>query len=145
MSDSILVVRRSIRAGPERIFDAWTDRVLLASWWGPEGVTCVGAEIDARVGGTYRIDNQMPDGSRIVIRGEYLEVDRPWRLRFTWTTGGPAEEVEVVLRPVSPEVTEVIVSHSRISSAVARKGHESGWIACLRGLDNAVASTADRP
>ncbi len=58
-----LVVRRTIKAGPERVFEAWTRPELLLAWWGPRPVRCSGAEVDLRVGGRYRIDNQLPDGA----------------------------------------------------------------------------------
>jgi len=55
-----LVVRRTIGASPERVFDAWTKPERLRLWWGPRGVTCTAAEVDLRVGGRYRIANQFP-------------------------------------------------------------------------------------
>jgi uncharacterized protein YndB with AHSA1/START domain len=58
-----LIVRRTIAATPARLFDAWTTPELLTQWWGPANVTCPAAEVDLRVGGQYRIANQMPDGS----------------------------------------------------------------------------------
>jgi hypothetical protein len=48
-----LVVRRVIRATPERLFEAWTEPTQILGWWGPEGATCEGAEVDLRVGGRY--------------------------------------------------------------------------------------------
>ena len=53
-----LVVRKWIRATPERSFDAWTTPLALRKWWGPEGVECTEAEVDLRVGGHYRIANR---------------------------------------------------------------------------------------
>src|SRR5262249_36942533 len=46
----VLVVRRTIRASAERIFDAWTRPEHLLVWWGPRPVTCSGADVDLRVG-----------------------------------------------------------------------------------------------
>jgi hypothetical protein len=34
---------------------AWTEAEQLKKWWGPQSVTCDGAEVDLRVGGRYRI------------------------------------------------------------------------------------------
>ena len=53
------------------MFAAWTTPELLRQWWGPTGVRCIAAEIDLRVGGTYRIGNEIPDGSVIWISGEF--------------------------------------------------------------------------
>src|SRR5262249_11866527 len=57
-----LVVRRTIRAPVERVFDAWTRPEHLRRWWGPKPVRCTEAEVDLRRGGRYRIANQHPDG-----------------------------------------------------------------------------------
>ena len=79
-----LVVRRTIRATPERLFAAWTQPAHLRQWWGPEGVRCVGAEIDLRVGGGYRIDNALPDGKLLSIVGEFETIEPPHRLVYSW-------------------------------------------------------------
>ena len=64
-----LVVRKTIRAKPERLFAAWTIPAELKLWWGPQGVKCIEAEIDLRRGGRYRIANQLPDGKFLWITG----------------------------------------------------------------------------
>jgi uncharacterized protein YndB with AHSA1/START domain len=134
----VLVVRRTIRAGSERLFDAWTRATELMSWWGPQSVRCTAAEIDLRVGGRYRIENQRADGARVTIAGEFTLIDRPRRLAYTWTvTPGPstaAERVTVRFDAKGPDLTEVIVTHERITSPTARASHEDGWIGCLEGL-----------
>jgi uncharacterized protein YndB with AHSA1/START domain len=131
----VLVVRRRIAATPERLFRAWTDAAEFARWWGPAGVVCESAEIDARVGGAYGIVNRMPDGSAIWIGGEFETVEPPHRLAFTWRTApdGPASRV-VVSFEAAEAGTEVVVRHERIASTQAREGHERGWIGCLDGL-----------
>jgi uncharacterized protein YndB with AHSA1/START domain len=66
-----LVVRKTIRATRERLFDAWTQPIQLRQWWGPEDVECLDAEVDLRVGGRYRIANRFPDGRVVWITGEF--------------------------------------------------------------------------
>ena len=133
-----LVVRRVIAATPERLFDAWTSPTELKQWWGPVGVDCVGAHVDARVGGQYRIDNRRPDGSIVVIRGSFLSVKAPSELVYTWQVGdadhGDAEHVSVRFEPVI-NGTEVVITHERIPNTAARDEHEVGWFGCLDGLD----------
>lgn len=133
-----LEVRRLVAATPQRLFAAWTDAEQLAAWWGPEGVRCAEATIDARVGGRYRITNELPDGRRVVIAGEYVEVEPATRLVFTWRLEhGPDhdERVTVLFEPVE-DGTEIIVIHERIGDEASRVDHESGWRGCLVGLDD---------
>src|SRR5215475_149172 len=93
-----LVVRRIIRSTPGRLFEAWTQPDQLKQWWGPEGVTCIAAEIDLRAGGRYRIANQFPDGTVVWIIGQFQIIEPPHRLSYTWQieeSSGSSEHVNV--------------------------------------------------
>ena len=137
MTESLtLRARRRIAASPERLFDAWTDPEQLTRWWGPVGVSCPAASVDLRVGGAYRIENLLPDGATVVIEGEFVAIERPRRLVYTWRVRpGPAteERVTVAFHPVGDE-TEVLVTHERIRDEPTRDGHALGWRGCLDGL-----------
>ena len=131
-----LVLRRVIRATPERLFEAWTEPSQLQSWWGPDGVTCEGAEVDLRVGGRYRIDNLFPDGRVVVLMGEFEVIERPNRLTYTWRVDGSSGDSERVTVRFEPRdgATEVIVTHERIPDETVREQHRRGWEGCLEGL-----------
>ena len=135
-----LTVSQWVKGSPARCFEAWTDSQSLKAWWGPPGIRCVHAQLDARVGGRYRIGNAMPDGSVLWIEGEYQLVDKPHRLVFTWTT---SENTATELVSVSFEArdggTEVIVTHERVPSVQKREQHELGWKGCLSGLGRYMA------
>ena len=135
--DTTLIVRKFIRATPERLFAAWTEPEQLKKWWGPRSVTCVDAEVDLRVGGHYRIGNQFPDGNVVWISGEFQVIEPPHKLVFTWSIGPEsqaAELVTILFEPKAAGATEVIVVHERIPSKTARDTHEQGWFGCLDGL-----------
>ena len=137
MTDGItLIVRRTIRASADRVFDAWTQPEHLRAWWGPRPVTCSGAEVDLRVGGRYRIDNAIPDGSTVVIEGEFRLVDRPRKLVYTWRMGRDARETSVVTVRFEERgtTTEVVIVHEQVPTEIARESHEKGWNGCLDGL-----------
>jgi uncharacterized protein YndB with AHSA1/START domain len=131
-----LVVRRRINATQQTLFEAWTQPTLLMRWWGPQGVVCPAAEIDLRVGGSYRIANQFPDGTVVWIAGIFEVVEPPRGLTYTWQLNppnGPVERVTVRFE-AHGAATEVVVTHEKISDEAARAGHERGWIGCLDGL-----------
>ena len=132
-----LVVRRRIRATAARLFEAWTTPEQLLRWWGPSEVRCTHAEVNLRVGGRFRIDNALSDGHVICITGEFLAIDRPHRLIYTWSTNPASEASERVTVVFEPDgaATEVIVTHERIPDEQTRRGHESGWAGCMDGLD----------
>jgi uncharacterized protein YndB with AHSA1/START domain len=137
-----LIVRRTIRASPERLFAAWTEPDRLQAWWGPAGVSCIGAEIDLSVGGSYRIGNRLADGSELWIAGEFELVRPPHELVYTWKIAEhPEERVHVRFVP-REEGTEVIVTHTRITDRTVQRGHEEGWEGCLDGLARYLAAYA---
>jgi uncharacterized protein YndB with AHSA1/START domain len=133
----VLVVRRTIAASARRLFEAWTRPQQLRAWWGPRSVRCSEAEVDLRVGGRYRIVNDFQDGGRILISGQFMAVEAPQRLVYTWvvTPGdGEPELVTVRFDALDDAATEVVVTHERIASPRQRDSHQAGWEGCLDGL-----------
>ena len=73
---------------PERVFDAWLDPALIGKWmFGPavRDEEIVRLSVDARVGGSFSFLVRR-QGTEIDHVGQYLEIDRPRRLVFTWGT-----------------------------------------------------------
>jgi uncharacterized protein YndB with AHSA1/START domain len=131
-----LIVRKTICASAERLFAAWTDPEELKVWWGPEGVKCVDAEVDLRVGGRYRIANQFPDGKIVWITGIFEAIERPRKLVYSWAIEPEMDGAErvTVQFEASGNDTEVIVTHERIVNEQLRDIHQQGWLGCLAGL-----------
>jgi uncharacterized protein YndB with AHSA1/START domain len=76
-------VSRLIDASPERIFDACLDaEAARGSLFGGGTGRAISAQIDARVGGRFRIVHRR-GGEDVEYVGEYLEIDRPHRLVFS--------------------------------------------------------------
>jgi uncharacterized protein YndB with AHSA1/START domain len=131
-----LLVRRTIRATPERLFEAWTQPTHLKEWWGPKDVECVDAQVDLRVGGRYRIANRFPDGKVVWIAGEFEVIEPPHKLVYTWRVEPESQATErVTVRfEWQGDATEVMILHERILNVPARDMHEKGWQGCLDGL-----------
>jgi uncharacterized protein YndB with AHSA1/START domain len=79
-----LKMTRRFDASPERLFDAWTDPHLADGWLftGPDSESH-SAEMDLRVGGKWKVADRR-GGVDYTAIGEYLEIDRPRRLAFTF-------------------------------------------------------------
>jgi len=129
-----VVVRRTITAPPEALFDAWLDADALAIWMRPTGIRQTFAKTEPRVGGSYEI-TMHGDEKIHPHHGVYQVIDRPRRLVFTWVshaTEGAATLVTVDFLPKG-ERTEVVVTHEQLPEA-AREAHTRGWTSGIERL-----------
>jgi uncharacterized protein YndB with AHSA1/START domain len=131
-----LHLRRTLPFPPERIWRALTDPAALAAWFWPARFATT-AEVDLRVGGRYRIDGP---GVGMAVTGEYLAVEPPQRLAFTWRWDGAAAEtlVTIELTPADPG-TELVLVHERFTDDGDRDNHAKGWSDCLDRLPGWLA------
>jgi uncharacterized protein YndB with AHSA1/START domain len=131
-----LTVRREIAATADVLFDAWLDARSLGSWLRPAGSRETRAETDPQPGGAFRIV-MVTDETTIAHSGTYLEIDRPHRLVFTWSspaTGFRDSVVTVTFEPLSDGSTRVEIHQVGLPDADAQTSHEAGWTDALREL-----------
>lgn len=112
-SDREVVVTRTIN-GPARIvFEAFTKAELFTRWWVPKslGMTLLSCEVDARVGGTYRlVFDAVPEPAAFF--GTYVEVKPYSRLAWTNDEGGEGGPVTTVTFEEKGGKTLVILCES---------------------------------
>jgi len=140
---SLTLVRR-IAARPSIVFEAMTTAEGVAVWFGPDDLPVVHAEMDARVGGAYRVRFQTMDGrdgQDHEACGEFLEVVPPRRIvmSWSWAIGGVPEErgrtsrIEIELTPIG-DGTELTFTHTALASEASEKRHTRGWTGALDKL-----------
>ena len=90
-------VRRIVNASKEKVFHAWTESSQVVKWWRlGEGWTTSSAEVDLRVGGKISLGNQPFGGGLMIITGEFLKVEPPDRLVYTFRFPGSVPEESLV-------------------------------------------------
>jgi uncharacterized protein YndB with AHSA1/START domain len=88
-SDREFAMTRVFDAPRQLVWDAWTNPEHVPHWMlGPEGWTMPVCEIDLRPGGEWHYVWRRADGTRMEMRGAYLEVKPPERLVSTENWGG---------------------------------------------------------
>lgn len=138
-------LERTFDAPAEAVFDAWLSPEVLRRWW-PAGVdweTPV-AEVDPRVGGHLRLVMRGPNGQEFGGSGEYLEIDRPRRLAFTWTWDGHeghrgVQLVEVEFNRRASGSTSVVLTNRGLPDEESKRSHREGWESSFDNLDRALA------
>ena len=84
MTSQTVQLHRLLRAPPERVYRAFLDADALAKWLPPHGFTGRVRELDARVGGRYRMSfTSFSTGQSHAFGGEYLELVPSARIRHT--------------------------------------------------------------
>lgn len=131
MSDRTIRLHRVIRCTPERLYRAFTDADAMAKWLPPNGFTGHVYELDARVGGTYRMSfTNFTTGQSHAFGGKYLELVPNERLRYTDVFEDPnlpgTMETSVSLRAVSCG-TEVHIEQSNLPEVIPLEGCYLGW------------------
>lgn len=132
-----LTMKRRLNATPAEVYRAWTQPELLARWFGPENVRAEKAEIDARVGGHYRISMRGSDGQLHHVSGEYHEVVENERLVFSWAWISTPERVSRVTVTLKPDgdVTILTLLHEQFYDEAAAGRHVHGWTGSLVKLE----------
>jgi uncharacterized protein YndB with AHSA1/START domain len=127
----VLEIERVLPAAPEAVFTAFTDPDELAKWWGPEGFTIPTLEFEARVGESYRIEMQPPEGDPFHLTGEFREVEAPVRLAFTfvWEPANP-DDLETLAELSFVDLggsTAVELTQGAFKTEERRALHRDGW------------------
>jgi uncharacterized protein YndB with AHSA1/START domain len=134
MTDLTLTVRRTIKASPEKVYNAWLDPAMMTRFMSPRPDMHVReARSDARAGGRFYV---MMVGDRdYPHEGTYKELTPHSRIVFTWEApwSAPETQVELVLTPVK-DGTEVVLTHVKFLSEESRDNHALGWTGILGKL-----------
>ena len=140
MTTSLTLVRR-IAARPSIVFDCLTTAEGVAAWWGPDDVPVLLAEVDARLGGLFRVRFRTLDGAEHEACGQFLELVPTQRIAMSWrwVFGGEPEEfgrtshVECEIRPVEGG-SELTFTHADLRNAASLESHTQGWIGSMAKL-----------
>lgn len=132
-----LMIRRTFAADIETLWAALTQPEAWMQWFGGGYATPVNTSADLRPGGAWRIDMRGNEsGDAIGLSGEFVEVDRPRRVVFTWAWDSAPErgtsQVTYTLSPGEKDgETTLILTHERLVSVDVRDSHAMGWTATL--------------
>lgn len=128
---STVTFHRVLRCPPERVYRAFTTPAAMAKWLPPHGFTATVHEMDARVGGSYRMSfTNFTTGGGHSFGGRYLELEPGRKLRYTAAFDDPNLPGEmtttVELRAVFCG-TEVHIRQEGIPDMIPAEACTLGW------------------
>lgn len=136
-------VSRLFGAAPERIFDVLLDVDGVRSFlFASRNSAATRARIDARIGGGFRIVRRRPEGE-VEYSGEYLEIERPYRLVASLSVERYAQwddRVIVELAPVAGQSLLVLTHELSLPSPAERSRVRDGWTRVLDRLGALLVS-----
>jgi uncharacterized protein YndB with AHSA1/START domain len=142
----MLEAERVLPAPPPVVFAAFSDQGRLVRWWGPEGFTIPSLQFQPRVGESYRIEMQPPEGDRFWLTGEFREVDPPARLAFTFVWEDPdPDDVETLVTLTFrdlDESTKLGLEQGPFKTEARRALHRDGWSDSFKKLERLISAQA---
>ena len=141
-STSTIRLHRVLRAPAERVYRAFLDPDAMAKWLPPHGFTGKVHEMDARVGGGYRMSfKNFSTGTTHSFGGKYVELLPNQRLRYTDRFDDPnlpgEMAVTIALRGVSCG-TELEITQEGVPSVIPAEACYLGWQESLSMLASLV-------
>jgi uncharacterized protein YndB with AHSA1/START domain len=140
---AVALVVRLLPASPAVVYDEWLDPEALSDWMCPRPARATRIDLEPVVGGRLRIEIEENDVS-FVVTGRYVELERPQRLRFTWscsTWPDPSVEslVTVTLEPHGASETLMTIQHALLPRDLIDQ-HETGWTRIAEQLAGELAA-----
>lgn len=131
MTTGTVTLHRTLRAPPERVFRAFIDPAANAKWIAPYGFTCTVHEMDARVGGRFRMSfTNFTTGNGHSFGGEYREIVTNSKLVYSDVFDDPNLPGEMIttvtLRAVSCG-TDLHIVQAGIPSVIPTEMCYLGW------------------
>jgi uncharacterized protein YndB with AHSA1/START domain len=131
-NNDVVTLEIFIAAPRERIFQALTDPAQAAQWWGRKDQYYFNRfKMDVRAGGKWSMSGTSSKLGDLSVHGEFLEIDPPRRLAYTWESSWMPAVTKVLWELDSQDKdngTLVRLTHSGFAGdANQTQGHSVGW------------------
>jgi uncharacterized protein YndB with AHSA1/START domain len=131
MAGNTIRLHRVLKAPAERVYRAFLDADALVKWMAPHGFTAKVHELDARVGGKYRMSfTNFSAGGSHSFGGSYLELVPNEKIRHTDSFDAPGLPGEMITTVTLKKVlcgTEVSIEQAGVPEMIPPEMCYLGW------------------
>lgn len=142
MSTNTIRLHRVLRAAPDKVFRAFTDAAAMAKWNPPHGFTCTVHELDAKVGGRFRMAfTNFSTGQSHSFGGTYRELVPGERLVYSDKFDDPNLPGEMITTVTLKKVmcgTELNIEQAGVPAVIPAEMCHLGWQESLSQLAQLV-------
>jgi uncharacterized protein YndB with AHSA1/START domain len=142
MKGNTVQLHRVLRCSPEKLYRAFTNPDAMAKWLPPNGFTCKVHQMDARVGGTYKMSfTNFTTGNGHTFGGTYVELVPNSRIRYTDKFDDPNLQGEMQTTITIQKVSvgaELKVVQEGIPAVIPTEACYLGWQDSLAQLAKLV-------
>lgn len=145
-SDTEILITREFDAPKHLVWEAYTSPELIKRWWGGGHGTVTSAEVDLRVGGSWRYVMTANEGFEVGFHGEFREIDAPDRLVNTEIYEGAPEGMGVITTTFTETDGRTTLSQRcdygdrKVRDAVIDSGMEGGMQSSFDEMEKVAVS-----
>jgi uncharacterized protein YndB with AHSA1/START domain len=145
-TDTEILITREFDAPRHLVWKAYTDPELIRRWWGGSHGTVTSAEVDLRVGGTWRFVMTADGGFEVAFHGEYQEVAAPDRLVNTEIYEGAPDGTGLITTTLQETGGRTLLTQrcdygdQKVRDAVIESGMEGGMQESFDELEKVAVS-----
>jgi len=144
-----IIIDRHYKHSPERVFEAFSRKAAFEQWIAPSDE--IGTRVllhDFKIGGQYRIEFSIPDSGKLFLKGEYVHIEQPRQICFTWEWEEPDVHAGINSLVTVDFLehkgnTRLTITHENLSTLQATERHIQGWNGALLRLEKLITNQPD--
>jgi uncharacterized protein YndB with AHSA1/START domain len=145
-----IIMKRIYDAPRERVYGAYTDRLLIPQWWGPRMYATIVDKLEAKPGGLWRFLNRDKDGNEYAFHGVYHELKAPERIVATFEFEGAPGHVSLETLTLEEIGGRTLLTNTSVfpsaadRDAMMQQGMEEGAVETMDRLGELLMRGAER-
>lgn len=132
-----IVVKRVFNLSKRELFDAWSKPAIMSRWLFASTAYAPNCSVENSfvIQGSYKLVMHF-DANDIHIHGKYLTINRYNLIVFTWNNAFVSNtQVTLEFKELSPNRTELTLTHALLPDQAACDAHFDGWNKCFDNLE----------